>query len=408
MRGTLRVFLLIETSREYGRGLLRGIYRYHAAHGHWHVEQQTPFYLEARERSRESGGPLGPLAALLRGPAARRGGPSEVQEVNGIIMRDYKGSLRLLDRGIPIVFASDLYPKIPDGHRIVSEDRAVGRMAAAHLLERGFRRFAFVGYDNMYWSQGRREGFAATVEKAGGSCAVFAQARDKKLRRWREEQKQLAEWLRGLAKPVGLLACSDDRARQVLDACALAGVGVPEEVAILGVDNDEFVCHLSNPALSSVALQVEEAGYQAAALLDRLMAGHKIKPRSIPVPPRNVVARRSSDVTAVEDPLVAAAVRFIRANCRRPLQVDDVLKELAVARRGLYDRFLHALGCGIHAYIKKVRVAEIETMLLETSHSIGQIAALFGFPSSEHIALYFRSVKGINPEAFRRTRSGAP
>lgn len=402
MSGTRRVFLLIETSREYGRGLLRGIYRYHARHKGWQIEQQAPFYLETRERSREGTGRLGPLSSMLRATSARHGdGPPEPREADGIIMRDYKGSPRLLRRGIPIVFASYLHREIHDSHRIVPEDPAVGRMAAVHLLQRGFRRFAFVGYDSMYWSQGRKDGFTRTVAAAGHACIAFTQAREAKLRRWREEQKRLAQWLRELPKPIGLLACNDDRARQVVDACALAGVGVPEEVAIVGADNDEFVCNLSNPPISSVALGVEEAGYQAAELLDQLMKGQKIKPRSILVQPVTVVTRQSSDITAVEDAVVAEAVRFIRANCRRPLQVHDVLDELAASRRGLYDRFLHTLGCSVHQYIKKVRVAQIEAMLLETSHSVGEIAEILGFPSSEHIALYFRSVKGMNPHAFR-------
>jgi LacI family transcriptional regulator len=383
------VRLLIETSRAYGRGLLRGIYRYSARHGHWQIEQQTPFYV------------AGGFAAETRLGRS-------TSHVDGIIMRDSKGSLSLLKKGIPIVFASYLHADIPNAYGIVTDDAAVARLAAAHLLERGFRRFAFVGYDGMLWSRRRRDGFVQAVNLAGHECAVFVQARYRKERQWSQEQTPLADWLRALPKPTGLLACNDDRARQVVDACLAAGLSVPEEVAIVGVDNDEFVCNLSNPPISSIALDVEDAGHQAARLLDRLMTGAKPDPQRIVPATLGVVTRRSSAVTAIEDAVVAQAVRFIRVNCRKPIQVPDVLREVAASRRGLYGRFKRVLGCAVHQYIKKARVAEIERMLLDTDCSIAEIADIFGFPSADHIASYFRSVRGTNPLTLRRhgARSG--
>ena len=321
-------------------------------------------------------------------------------------MRDHRGSPALAGKGIPIVFAGYLHKNIRGSHRILTDDEAIGRMAAAHLLERGFRHFAFVGYDSMYWSRQRQESFAQAIAGAGRTCATFRQARDLRLRVWRKEQRVLADWLRTLGRPAGLMACNDDRAREVVDACALAGLSVPEDIAILGVDNDEFICNLSNPPISSIALGVEDAGYRAAMLLDEMMEAKRKRkaqhsPTVILVPPVSVLARQSTDVTAIEDPHVAAAVRFIRTNCRRPIQISDVVRQVAISRRGLFDRFKRTIGCTVHQYIKRTRIAQIEELLLGTPHSIGRIAEILGFPSSDHLALYFRSVKGMNPRTFR-------
>ena len=380
-----RVRLLIETSREYGRGLLRGICRYSSQQGQWQIEQGAPL----------QGG---------RGAADETRLGKFTLQADGVIMRDCKGSLDLLEKGIPVVFTGYLHEDAPRVHRIVTDDLVIARLASAHLLERGFHHFAFVGYDHMPWSRRRREGFAQAVDRAGHQCAAFAQARSREQRQWPREQKSLAEWLLALPKPVGLLACNDDRARQVIDACAVAGLNVPEEIAVVGVDNDEFVCPLSNPPISSIALGFEDAGYKAAQLLDRLMAGGHPSPQKIVPATLGVVTRRSSDVTLVEDTLVAQAVRFIRANCRQPIQVLDVLRELDISRRKFCGRFERALGCGVHQYIKQVRVAEIERLLLDTGCSIGKIADLLGFPSADHVASYFRSVRGTNPRTVRSAR----
>jgi LacI family transcriptional regulator len=401
------VFVSVETSREYGRGLLRGIYRYSSLHRQWRIELA----------------PCGMRDTSYAGGSrdARRTTHNEQfpRDADGVIMRDHRGSVALLKRGIPIVFASYLHKDIRGGSRIVTDDQAIGRMGAEHLLERGFRHFAFVGYDGMYWSRQREDSFVQAIAGAGRTCSVFQQAPDLRLRAWRNEQKVLADWLHGLARPLGLMACNDDRARQAADACARAGLDVPEDVAVLGVDNDEFVCNLSNPSTSSIALGLEDAGYQAAAALDQLMragtrtrtdkhgpartaatVGDRVGP-CLSVRPIAVVTRRSTDISIIEDPLVAQAVRFIRTNCRRPIQIADVLREVAISRRSLLDRFKRALGCTVHQYIKRARVAQIEELLLGTADPVDRIAGILGFPSAEHVALYFRSVTGMNPRAFR-------
>jgi LacI family transcriptional regulator len=377
------VFVSLGTSREYERGLLRGISRYNSLHRRWRID------LSAGEDLRSQ---ISDLKFSAR-------------DVDGVIMPDRRGSPALLKRGIPIVFVSVLHKDIRHSHRVVSDDEAIGRMTAAHLLERGLRHFAFVGYDGLYWSRQRQESFSQALADAGRACAVFEQARDLRLRVWRKEQKALAEWLKALPRPVGVMACNDDRARQVADACAMVDLAVPEDVAILGVDNDELVCNFSNPPISSISLDLEDAGYRAAILLDGMMAA-KDSPGAcsadqILVSPASVVVRRSTEVAIVQDSCVMQALRFIRENSDRPVQVDDVVRQVAISRRSLFDRFRRAVGCTVCQYIKRTRAARIEELLLGTSHPIGEIAAMLGFPDSDHVAQYFRSIKGMNPGVFR-------
>jgi len=410
------VFVSVETAREYGRGLLRGICRYNSTHGRWQIELRS---CDVWDVSCTGG------ARNAERAPHDEGFP---RDADGVIMRDQRGSVALLKRGIPIVFASYLHKNIRGSHRILTDDQAIGRLGAEHLLERGFRQFAFVGYDGMYWSQQREDSFAQAIAGAALACAAFRQAPDLRQRVWRKEQKVLADWLQGLPRPLGLMACNDDRARQVVDACAMARLRVPEDVALVGVDNDEFVCGLSRPPISSIALGLEDAGYRAAALLDRLMKARRkekereARPRTgtdkhrptrtvapvgvragpcVSVSPLAVVTRRSSDISVMEDPFVTQAVRFIRDNCRRPIRIDDVLQDVAISRRSLFDRFKQTLGCTVHQYIKRARMARIEEWLLDTSSSVREIAEVLGFPSAEHIASYFRSVRHMSPAAFR-------
>ncbi len=325
-------------------------------------------------------------------------------------MRDRKGSLDLPKRRIPVVFVGCLHENAPGICRIATDDQAIAQAAAAHLLERGFRHFAFAGYDGMPWSRCRRDSFVEAVRHAGHECLPFVQPRSRAGRTWSQEQKQLAQWLRALPKPVGLFACNDDRARQVIDVCHTLALDVPEEVAVVGVDNDEFVCNLSNPAISSVALGVEEAGYRAAQLLDRLMTGGKPGPQTIVPATLGVVSRRSTETMVIEDTLVAQAVRFILARCgpahasgrrSKPVRYRTCCGKWASPVASSMPGFNASLGCGVHEYIKKTRVAQIERLLLDTDCTVAEIAKILGFPDADHIASYFRSVRGVNPQTLR-------
>jgi LacI family transcriptional regulator len=283
----------------------------------------------------------------------------------------------------------------PDSH-------GAGRMAAEHLMERGFRHFAFVGaWGDAPWSVRRGEGFTERIDSAGLACTHFPMPKTTRDRRWGREQAILAQWLRSLPKPLGVLACDDDRGRQVLEACRAARLQVPEDVAVVGVDNDELLCELSDPTLSSVALNTEQAGYDAAALLDRLMSGRTRKPERILVAPSRVVARRSTDVHATEDRNLSKAVRFIHDNIVRPISVQDIVKHVDCSRRALELRFQRTLGRSVNQEIQLIRVERVKHLLAETDLSVNAIAEAVGFNSANYMIRLFRQKVGQSPTEYR-------
>jgi LacI family transcriptional regulator len=375
-----KVLLIIESSREYGRRFLRGIAHYSQLNGMWIFEHQIPFYLQTSRQETLS--------------------LKSIPKVDGIIMREQPGAEELINSGIPIVFASYLTHdfQVPIA---ATDDVQIGQTAAEHFLSRGFEQFAFVGYDSMFWSNNRRDAFSQMLAARGFSCRPYIQDSRPRRRQWDHEQITLPQWLMSLPKPVGVFCCNDDRGQQVLTAARLAGISVPSEIAVLGVDNDEFICALTHPPLSSIALSVEMAGFEAAAALDAMMQNKPLLDRIIPVKVSHVSTRQSSDFLAISDPVVAEAVQFIRLNARKPLQIDDVLRVMAVSRRCLYDRFKKILGCSVHEFIKRRRVEQIEKMLLESDLSISEIAFRLGFTGDDHIAQYFRCETGLNPHKFR-------
>ena len=373
---------MIESSRTYGRELVRGIMRYSRLHGPWVFPwvfyRQDLFYV-ARGSERAE------LEHL------KKWGPE------GIIARDSRDIVELAKWNIPLFVAVAMEPPSAQRNNIVTDNRAVGRMAAEHLLERGFRHFGYCGFDNMYWSCRRGDNFSTRIEEAGFRTSIYKQPKSHANRLWFKEETVLADWLRGLPKPVGIMACNDDRGQHITEACANAKLDVPYEVAIIGVDNDDQVCDISNPPLSSVSLDVEKAGFQASELLDRMMAGEKMPPQTVIVHPNRVVTRQSTNIVAVEDKLVSQALHFIRQNAKHLIQVDDVIKDLSVSRRNLHDKFMKTLGRSVYDEIKRVRIDLISQMLIETDLSISDIAFSLGYDNTNHISRYFKQKMGMSP-----------
>ena len=216
----------------------------------------------------------------------------------------------------------------------------------------------------------------------------------------------MARWLSRLPKPVGLFACNDDRGRQVLEACLAAAVAVPDEVAVVGMDNGDLLCELCDPPLSSVALNTERGGFEAAGLLDRLMAGIDRGPRAIVVEPLRVVTRKSSDVLAVEDRMVAEALRFIRAHAAEPFRVGDLLKAVPISRRALEQRFRRAVGRSLNEEIRNTHYRRAAQLLLETDYPVSKVAELAGFNSASYMGQVFRDKTGKTPARYRLAGRG--
>jgi len=377
MHEVKRVILLIESSRAYGRNLLRGIIKYSKLKGGW------SFYNE----------PRGQEQSLPR---------FSNWEVDGAIVRlnESEKANRFLEKGIPIIVARE-EKEISGVPNIIGDNAAVGKMAGEYLLKKGFKHFGYCGFDYS-WSEERLKSFAETIENANCEISAYEPVRLRKQCSWQKELQRISEWLMRLRKPMAIMACNDDRGRHVIEACKIANFKIPYEVVVLGVDNDELFCELSDPPLSSIARDTEAAGFEAAAVLDTLMSGKKTECNRIIVKPTHVVARLSSDILAIEDPDVAKALSFIQYHSRQHTQVDEVAEAVAMSRRNLHRRFIKTIGRTVHEEIRRARVELVVQRLLETDMTISQIAYELGWSSEKHIAREFKAIKGVTPLAFRK------
>lgn len=294
-----------------------------------------------------------------------------------------------------------------------TDNEAIARLAAEHLLDRGFRRLAFYGYPRTQvnrWSEERAAGFSQRAAEAGVPCSIYT-GRHGTACRWADLQHGLTVWLHSLCQlktPIGLMACNDVRARHVLEACRTLGVRVPEDVAVIGVDNDEMICDLTDPPLSSIEQGARQMGYRAAAMLDRLMAGRKASSLRLVIEPEGVVSRRSTDILAVEDPDVAAAVRLIRERACRRLQIGDVAGAVGVSPSTLKKRFKAVIGRTVHAEIRRVRIEQAKELISTTDLPLKQVALRSGFQYVQYMTRLFLRHVGQTPAKYRRQRVRGP
>lgn len=389
------VLLFIENSRAYGRGLLRGIAKYAKIHGSWYFSTRPQPYSQPRTFQ-----DLENFRDLLK--------DADKTALDGVITRELPPSLmqEMAQLDIPIIVIPYL-EEYPQGltHRIITDSTGIGEMAAQYFIEKGFKHFGYSGYDPFFWSQTRKLAFGNYVQEGGFSFNVYDSKKATGSSNWISEKEDLAAWLKELPKPIAILTCTDDRGLQLLEACEYASLKVPEEVAVVGVDNDHLVCDLSNVAMSSIDLTTEQAGYEAAELLSRLMDGEEIEEANIKVFPRRVVTRQSSDILAINDTTVAKAMEFIRENTRKNIKVNDVVAATWTSRRVLELKFKKTLGASIAEEIRRQKVDKICELLTETRLSVKQIAEITGFETSKHIARYFSREKGMNLLEYRKVLS---
>jgi LacI family transcriptional regulator len=376
-----KVILLITPTREFTQGLLRGIAKYSSIRGLWAFYRPL-YYREPKGKER--------LLSLMK-----------IWKPDGILMREPHKVEEIIKMGVPTIACPYTKPKITGIPNIMTDHISIGKTAAEYLLKLGFKQFAYCGFDDWWWSQLRGESFSKTVADAGYSTFFYRQPRTQSKRTWEKEPQMIADWLRGLPKPIGLMACNDDRAEWVSEACKIAEIAVPGEVAILGVDNDPLICDLCTPPLSSIDLNIEMSGYEAAELLDKMMHGIKVTSHDIIVKPTHVVTRQSTEILAIDDPDVVAAIRFIREHSKRVIQVKDVIDAVAISRRVLEKRFHNIIGHSLYDEIRNSRIEHIIRMLSETEMSIAEISQAMGFAEVGHFSRFFKKAKGMSPLAYR-------
>jgi LacI family transcriptional regulator len=380
------VALLIETSNAYARGLLRGIRAYIREHRSWSI------YVGEQRR----GEPAPMWLKKWHG--------------DGIIARIESAAIAeaVVASGLPAVDVSAAR-YVPELHYVETDDGAIARLAAEHLLLRGFRHFGYCGDPRFNWSNWREEHFERLIAEAGFDCRIYrSRPRRRGVAPWEQERADIAAWIRSLAKPVGVMACYDIRGREVLDVCRQLGASVPDEVAVIGVDNDELLCDLADPPLSSVIPDTHRTGYEAARLLDLLMAmkkgtvpNHSELPTAHLIKPLGIRTRDSTDVLATDDSDLSAAVRFIRAHATQGIKVEDVLRAVPLSRRVLESRFQKLLGRTPHEEITRIQVERVKELLTETDLSLSAIAHRAGYRHVEYMSVAFKRETGQPPSTYR-------
>lgn len=361
--------------------MLKGVAHYVRAHGRWSA------FLDDEARSEHD-------PRWLRS-----------KHWNGVISRHTTPGLvqHCAELNIPLVDLNDTAP-FAGTPKIRPDNVGLGHLGAEHFLERGYTSFGFCGFKNDGWACERRDGFLEALRLAGQDAEVFDVDYPGDLTPfWDTKQTAaLSNWLRQLPKPVGVMACNDMRGQQVLAAAVSAGLLVPEEVAVLGANNDTYRCEMTYPPMSSVAPNAYKSGYDAAELLEQMMTGANIGCVDRRIEPLEVITRHSTDVLAIGDKNVAAALGFIRENACHGITVDTVLRHAFLSRSQLEKKFRKHIGRSPQAEIRRVQVARIRQLLFETDFPLKKIAELTGFEHVEYMCVVYKRITGEAPGAYRR------
>jgi len=309
--------------------------------------------------------------------------------------------------GIPLVDVNDCTP-FPGVPNIRLDNRSVGSVGARHFLDRGFTALGFCGFGNELWARERRDGFVEEVAAAGQSCSIFdTPYKGNPTPEWQaHETQELIQWLRDLPKPAAVMACNDLRALLVMQAADAAGLKIPDDIAVLGANDDEVRCELAHPPLSSVATGHFQSGYLAAETLMHLMDDQGLEGQQLSITATEVVPRPSTDILAISDKRVVQAVRFIHQNACNGVTVEAVTRHAGMSRTQLEQRFRHFFGRSPQAEIRKVVLARIRQLLVDTDLPLKAIAELTGFAHTEYLSVFFKREMGESPGRFRKRPHG--
>ena len=385
MAKRFEVALIIDSGRPYDRRIIRGVAAYVQKH-----RRDWSLYVEED--------PIARLPDL------------DTWAGDGILANfdDRRIAEAVTSLGVPVVGVGGgygYYEENPEIPYVRTDNRAIARLAAKHLIDLGFRQFAFCSEPptrSNGWAKERADAFSECVAEAGFECDVYA-GRYSPAKQWRRSQASLQTWLQRLSRPIGMMACNDARARHVLQACRVVGLRVPDDIAIVGVDNDDIMCELTQPPLTSVEQGAMRVGFEAAALLDEMMAGKMPLQQRTAVLPERLVARQSTDVMAVADEEVAESIRFIRQHACDPIQVRDVLEAARMSRSTLEARFREAIGRSIHAEIRRVQIDAARSLLITTNMPIKEVVQRVGVSSVQYFTAMIRHATGQTPGEIRKS-----
>jgi LacI family transcriptional regulator len=369
-----RIAIQLDFAGGYGRGVLRGVMRYANLRADWEFVMPPMYSLASKKL--EDPQPADGVIAMLH--AARSFEPFR------------RAGIPIINTARTLTATELRQIRVPT---VLPDDAAVGRLAHAYVRERGFRAFGFCGHPTASWSRVRRESFAAACRGDPGTTffSAFAAA-----------DRVSQQWVRSLPRPCAILAGNDRYAWHAIDACRESHVAVPEEIAVLGVDNDVLLTEMARPTLSSIELGGERIGFEAARMLDRLLQRKRVNPDPVELPPDGVITRHSTDVLSIDDESVAAAASFIRERASAPIGVADVTAHVAMSRRNLERRFRRVLRRSLLDEIRRVHLERAQQLLRDTDLDMPDVAEQSGFASQVRFSTVFKEMTGETPTGYRR------
>lgn len=379
----MRLLFITDYSEQFAYRLMRGIIRYARNNDPWTVSRMPTLFKKEMGLEKTVEWAVKWKADVVIGTF------------------DPDDDVRLFHRHGIVVLAQDYISKFSSIPNITADYELTGAMAAEHLLTKGFQNFGFFGYRGVCWSDSRRDGFIRRVADAGFGDRCFIYDKQSISNLWDYEQEDIVNWLRSLPKPVAIMACDDNQGNFLLEACNSCGIRIPFDVAIVGVDNDEVLCNMTDPSMSSVNIDIEAGGYEAAALAARMVAERTFTGEDIVLRPLTVVSRVSTTVFATKDNEILEALKFIHSNIERKISVTDVLDKVPLSRRLFEIRFKNATGCSVYSYIANLRMDHFADLLLTTNDPISEIAARMDEVDTKSISRRFKEIKGCTPSEFR-------
>jgi LacI family transcriptional regulator len=386
MKRLVRVGLLVNHCYSFYRGVLQGIRAFSDLHPDW-------MFMPLREDR-------GKL--MWYGPEPPDGILASVHTPQlAKAVRNWRG---------PLVNVSSVLPNLP-WPRVVPDGAQIAQMAAEHLLQLGLRNFGFVGHPQHLYSLEREAAFREALKAAGAEVSCFHARPEHRFEphaEIRSLDRRVEKWLARLPKPAGIMVPTDFWGVELTEACRQLGVLIPDDVAIIGVSNDDLYAEFSRPPLSSIVLPTKRIGYEAAALLDRLLHGNRPPTRPLLFAPTHVHVRRSTDVLAIDDPVVRTAIRLIRERAHTGISVDDIVREVHTSRRPLERRFRRCRGSGVAEEIRRAHLARSQQLLAESDLTMEAVARQSGFESARHMAAVYRRELQIAPSEYRRTSRPFP
>jgi len=378
----LKILLLIDYSSNFSRRLLEGLIKYSKENGPWMFYRLPEYYKTLYGKE-----------GILRW----------VKEWNAdaiIAQWGDEGINLLKNLDIPVILQN--YQKRSEYFSNLTGDyKATGKMAAKFFAQKGFHNFAFYGNKGVVWSLERAEGYRREVEKTGGDYYYF-ETENLSGEQWSRSHIHLDDWLLSLPKPIALFACDDYFALQVSEICKINNIKIPDEISLLGVDNDELICNLSDPPISSIVLELEKGGYETGRLIDKLVKKEKVGQFNIVINPVRVEVRLSTEKYDVSSKYILEVVKYIEENFKSDISIDELSHLVPLSRRNLEVKFKKDLGTSIYQFILNCRVEHLAYLLLTTDRSLFDLAYEVGFKDCKNVSRVFKKFKSDSPNEYRQ------